>query len=578
MVATAARPSAAGHAQASPASAKAEHPHLLRGLSFGGASARPRIVQRTDQEFIPALLAEMATAEGRGKLASSDAKERDARGTLRLYQPVHRTFHVAMLEALCREVGFPRIDAAKLLGMGMVVRRVVPAAGVGDVDAEVHGWMRAGEKQERIVGWTTLDERRRTRDPDPAQRPAPRQAGHPVVDAWLAARAPDDGLAETVAPLFPMPPDVCAAAGRTILYGMVPLTSVESSDVPPAPQPVPDEVLARVLPPFLKAGTRNWGPGDEASSVYATWMDGLAGLGAFTDTPEGKAFRAVLDRTPMLYQLTDDERKALGVKGATEAEAEARRRYDLPDDPGTALVPAGWTASPLGRELLAASEWLARRAPDGKPETPVFAVEETPQRQVGRRLRSARWTVARESARRIAAALKALMQARLATIHPAGGRYDDPDALYRVQAFIRVQRCCDCPPELVWSAPSERFRIVPWFESGAAPPVRVTLPEAKLDSLKKLKPNVTFVTPRSVADALQGMNLKDLAEGKGPGGGGLGLDLVCGFSIPIITLCAFIVLSIFLSLLNIIFWWLPLVKICIPLPRLSPPSPQPPSP
>jgi len=30
------------------------------------------------------------------------------------------------------------------------------------------------------------------------------------------------------------------------------------------------------------------------------------------------------------------------------------------------------------------------------------------------------------------------------------------------------------------------------------------------------------------------------------------------------------VLSIFLSLLNILFWWLPLVKICIPIPKSSP--------
>ena len=35
----------------------------------------------------------------------------------------------------------------------------------------------------------------------------------------------------------------------------------------------------------------------------------------------------------------------------------------------------------------------------------------------------------------------------------------------------------------------------------------------------------------------------------------------------LITICAFIVLNIFLSLLNIIFFWLPFVKICVPFPR-----------
>ena len=48
---------------------------------------------------------------------------------------------------------------------------------------------------------------------------------------------------------------------------------------------------------------------------------------------------------------------------------------------------------------------------------------------------------------------------------------------------------------------------------------------------------------------------------------------ICSFSIPIITLCAFIVLNIFLSLLNIIFFWLPFLKICIPIPKSKPPVP-----
>jgi hypothetical protein len=42
--------------------------------------------------------------------------------------------------------------------------------------------------------------------------------------------------------------------------------------------------------------------------------------------------------------------------------------------------------------------------------------------------------------------------------------------------------------------------------------------------------------------------------------------MICSFSIPIITLCALIVLMIFLSLLNIIFWWMPFLKICFPIP------------
>ena len=42
---------------------------------------------------------------------------------------------------------------------------------------------------------------------------------------------------------------------------------------------------------------------------------------------------------------------------------------------------------------------------------------------------------------------------------------------------------------------------------------------------------------------------------------------LCCFSIPIITICAFIVLNIFLSLFNIIFQWLLWIRICLPFPR-----------
>ena len=42
--------------------------------------------------------------------------------------------------------------------------------------------------------------------------------------------------------------------------------------------------------------------------------------------------------------------------------------------------------------------------------------------------------------------------------------------------------------------------------------------------------------------------------------------MICSFSIPIITICAMIVLFIFVILLNIVFFWMPFLKICFPLP------------
>ena len=48
----------------------------------------------------------------------------------------------------------------------------------------------------------------------------------------------------------------------------------------------------------------------------------------------------------------------------------------------------------------------------------------------------------------------------------------------------------------------------------------------------------------------------------GPPSGGLGV--ICSLSIPIVTICALIVLLIIASILNIIFYWLPYLISCRP--------------
>jgi hypothetical protein len=67
---------------------------------------------------------------------------------------------------------------------------------------------------------------------------------------------------------------------------------------------------------------------------------------------------------------------------------------------------------------------------------------------------------------------------------------------------------------------------------------------------------------------MNGNDPKKLVSGDGnEGASGIELDWICSFSIPIITLCAFIVLNIFLSLFDLIFRWTMFIKVCIPVPR-----------
>jgi len=167
----------------------------------------------------------------------------------------------------------------------------------------------------------------------------------------------------------------------------------------------------------------------------------------------------------------------------------------------------------------------------------------------------------------------ACLDRKYRALRPERGRYDDADAEYVLRAFVRLKpEKPGCPKQLVWSEASTPFTIAPWFESGDAAPTTVALPDLFDRSvLKSLKPNVAFTLPPKLAKLLQG-DPKKLMEGEGSTEGWT-IGWICSFSIPIITLCAFIVLNIFLSLLNIIFFWLPFLKICIPIPKSKPPVP-----
>src|SRR5262249_32008045 len=147
-----------------------------------------------------------------------------------LAQPIHRCHHLVVFEAYCDQPGQPRLDARKIDSMGLVLRR---AAG----DGTWLGWMANRARR----GWlalptpTAMEARLGVDpDPDPAQRRLRRGTGHATLDSLLAAGDPAP-LAEQVLPLFVAPPEVCAALGKTVLLGLVPLASSELSDSgPPA--------------------------------------------------------------------------------------------------------------------------------------------------------------------------------------------------------------------------------------------------------------------------------------------------------------------------------------------------------
>lgn len=140
---------------------------------------------------------------------------------------------------------------------------------------------------------------------------------------------------------------------------------------------------------------------------------------------------------------------------------------------------------------------------------------------------------------------------------------------FYVLRYVYERAQCD-PPHRYVSRPSEPFQLAPFFDPDApARDIRVGLPvDVSVAGLRKFKKNVAFMMSKELRNKLQSISgkEKDILDGKSPGPEGtFDIGHICSFSLPIITLCAFILLMIIVILLNIVFWWLPLLKICFPL-------------
>ncbi len=484
---------------------------VLRGLRLNGSAKETMILQRTDQDFLPAILKELEDSRRHPELIGSTAQPGED-GVLKLFQPVHRTFHVVLFEAGCDDIGQPRLDPSRIAGSGLVVRRI--AADVERRDGEpetLEGWM---QREESFQGWLRLSSRlAREQDPIPELRPPALDAGHREINRMLAAtRGLTAPVSESVSPLFVAHPHVCAAAKRTILYGVAPVTSMDLSEAPTVTPALTESETRSVLPPFLLSS-------GSGSATRAQLEEFLVGIGAAVN----------LERAPPVLAALDELEPT--ISGGTR--------------PGTVI-----------RQAVAQ---LADALPSGLPT-------------------SVSWQpITSETESVILRSVRDVLLASASGVTPREGRFDVPDRTYRLQGFIRVSRDDGCPPRLIWSEPSEPYRIAPWYEAGNVPPVRVALPDVTdVKTLRNLKPNVAFASPENTFNRMRGMGMQDILDGKQPAEDTeFGVEWVCGFSIPILTICALIVLNIFLSMLNFIFFWLPFVKICIPIPVPRPPQANP---
>jgi hypothetical protein len=520
-----------------------DHEVELHGAWPVRGDGAPSIIERKDEEFIPALLEEL-TGENPSSVVPTHRPSSTSGNSLRLYQPVHRAFNLALLEAHCTTFGEPRLDPRKIDSSGLVVRRVRIQ---NDGTKRYEAWCAT---KNVVSGWTLLPDvadSDHLRDPDPSRRPQTRYTADPAFDRLKFGAG--DRTAEETTSLFVAPPETAASTSRTLLYGVIPVTSSSRAGaMPKGSTPDPSE-WAKHLSLLLRASNNTASLWPANNATQRAEKLARADLKTPILLPD-EAINPVATRFVLLVRQLSQEFSLLRpinpatgeklltklnaltvtlVDGSTRAagtylKAAALFYFDHPDNPTPAPTvprPQTW---PAVTDTQATAIFNVLQEIAGETELSVFAGAN------------------------------------------AGGRYDDTTARYVIRAFIRVKQPCDCPPKIVWSPYSEEFAIAPWYESGPGGPVPIILPDLTPDFFKNARPNVAFSVPAKLANVLN-QDPKKFFDGSAGQGSGFTLDWICGFNIPIITICAFIVLNIMLGLLNIIFFWLPFVKICIPFPR-----------
>jgi len=542
-----------------------KHDVAANGVQFSGATQMaPTILQMNREDFPAAFLQDLGTipqpnqvsTSAPTRISSAQAVSTSSASPATLFQPVSGVVHVALVQLNCEVVGSPRVDPTKVLSAGLVIRRVPRINGTSQVSlpsSSAWPWMKNPTGQ---FGWIqppaaaqngslqlppiwTADD-----DPDPTQRPQ-LQSGRPDLDLLLANQSLTSALTESWTPAFVAAPAVCNAAQRTLVYALIPTASSEANTLQSSSvSQLANNDLLPLLTTFLKAGTHVV-PEPDQYVTYQLMTDSYAqsqGMSDFT------SFSATLRLLYSVFSAFD---------GSTTAQSllNELNKYNVTvyDDSAQTRV-----SKPMGDFYQDAAAKLITYDPND-PSTPTVPQLRMP----------SQWHFFNHKEEKsLLAVMKSVLQTRGQASSSPQGRYQDASRLYRVRMFFRIKgETPSCPPQLVWSCYSDPFRFGAWYESAGRPTAPVPLPDPfDPNTLKNSKPSASFAVPPKLMNAMQASSVTSPSAGSG----GININWICGFSIPLITICAFFVLNIFLSLLNIVFWWLPFIKICIPLPVPAP--------
>jgi len=540
-----------------------EHPVVLSGPGRLGEAGAPALLAFDEADFLRALdeLLLSASWPARGWPAHVTRSALGADGAaVRLYQPVHRRFSLALLDAHCLQLGAPKVDPRRIVGSGLVLRRFTGQAHPSTAElADPQQWQGWMGPESDAQGWVSFASQAQF-DADPeSSGAAAARTGSAVVDALLAARFSRVKAVERTVPLWYVRPEVGAATGRTLLFGLIPTASpvqqrVHAADARAELAALRVEGDARrqafidhlskwfkyniaVAPP--RAGglfehswlTQTRIPDEEDD--FIAFIEQLAyEFDAFGENRE--RWRPVLSQLRMWRFNASLLRPWKYERIETLPFLEACARIVRPE-----LV---WQFRSVPPPV--AMPHLTGPAPHGFDPTPPPSME-----------------VLLSSV--VAAGLDSIEMIAAAQPLPRGP-YEDEDARYAVRAFARIKSDePNCPPRLVWSDPSQNFTIAPWFETTGRPQPAIPLPKLDRATLAKLKPSTGFSLPPRVRGLLNPNGAQAMLAGN-PRRSQWGIEWVLQLSMPIMTVCALVAMTVVLTLLDFVFRWIPFAWILLP--------------
>ena len=549
-------------------------PYFTPGGKPGGAQLHryfePEFINRFEQALQRHELASLADWQQEDAFSGFDNKP-----VLRL--PMHKSFYLVSCELVCDRPGKPALDPAQISSAGFVIRRQGTAG--------EQSWML---EDDQALGWQSTPTG--PRDPDLNRRLCQVQGMRPKVRLRGAPTPPPATTytGEQTHPLHAIKHVDAEGKYHTILYGYLPLggsyvvrqpvgKSISAADTFSAESlgHFNNALAAQLLWPFgFKSGSQAW-----TAACTRPINQGYPSAGLF------ELLKVLVNR----YHLGEPKRPDNAA-----LEAWAGRQYFYQEALNPHLNPAVFNdysrASFLNARRFSLLVWLRQMfANTNAPLVSYLASQEAPLNRDGSggglKASPTRLPGVSDYALYITPAdaqeLRALLNQRALAM--ATGKVKEiplpkfgqaREDVYEIVPFVRLRTACG-GEEIVWGATqvrSQPFRVAAPFDPNASRPSLIQMPSLA-DLRKGMAQGVSMITPSDTFSLLNALNLKKgVSEDLVPNPNNapqLGIQWICSFSLPVITLVAMILLMIMISLLNIIFFWLPWVRICLPFPSIK---------